>query len=152
MAKRKILKDIAAGLINSFISRNNDVYGYWGMGKLYTHMLSSKSMILKIDLLKETIQPHSDEFKILINEYSERLLTQVKKRGINEKCLISAILTIAVSPNETLGFIRSTTNNTLLCRLTIKDDLDREHFSETSIWCKKHNPKIESKSTREYPQ
>ena len=34
MAKSKELKNIASGLYGSFISRNNDVRGYWGVGKL----------------------------------------------------------------------------------------------------------------------
>ena len=57
-----MLKSIGDGILSSFVSRNNDVYGYWGIGKLYNWMLASKSMTIKIDLLKNTIDPTNDEF------------------------------------------------------------------------------------------
>ena len=66
MARRREFRNIGVGLLSSFVSRNNDVYGYWGIGKLYSHMLASKSMILSIDLINEKIEPENNEFGILI--------------------------------------------------------------------------------------
>lgn len=81
MARRKEFKTIANGLLSSFISRNNDVYGYWGIGKLYSHMLKSKMMILEIDLINRTIKPENREFDLLIKNFSERLLLKQKDVG-----------------------------------------------------------------------
>jgi hypothetical protein len=66
MARRKEFKNIANGLICSFVSRNNDVYGYWGIGKLYSHMLKSKTMTIEINILDIAISPNNNEFMILI--------------------------------------------------------------------------------------
>jgi hypothetical protein len=150
MARRKEFKTIADGLISSFVSRNNDVYGYWGIGKLYAHMLSSKSMTLRIDLINGTIEPQNNEFEILINEFSKRLLMQIKNRGINENYLISAELIIKGYPNEPSPYFGKMAPNRMFCKLVIKDDLNKAHFSEANTWCREHNPTTELKSTRKY--
>jgi len=66
MGSRKEFKAIAHGLVESFISRNNDVSGYWGIGKLYSHIVSTGVKDLKIDLIQRTIEPKNEEFEILI--------------------------------------------------------------------------------------
>lgn len=150
MARRKEFRTIADGLISSFVSRNNDVYGYWGIGKLYSHMLSTKSMKLKIDLINRKIEPNSEEFGILICEYSERLLVQIKRRGINQRFLKSAEMTLIGHSDEPLPYFGRTAPNRVYCRLVLTDDLNKEHFSEANCWCREHNPDEELKSTREY--
>ena len=50
-------------------------------------MLSAKSLKLKIDLINIKIEPNNEEFNILISEYSDRLFTQIKRRGINQEFL-----------------------------------------------------------------
>lgn len=150
MARRKEFKTIADGLISSFVSRNNDVYGYWGIGKLYSHMLSTKSMKLKIDLINRKIEPDKEEFGILISEYSDRLLTQIKRRGINQRFLKNAELTLIGYPDEPSPYFGRMAPNRVYCKLAIIDDLNKEHFSEANSWCREHNSDKELKSTREY--
>lgn len=152
MARRKEFKTIADGLLSSFVSRNNDVYGYWGIGKLYSHMVSSKSMKLKIDLVQRTLEPRKDEFKVSISEFANRLMNQVRNRRLNHKFLKKAELMIIGFPNEPspYPYYGKTAPNKIICRLIIVDDLNREHMNETNTWCRKHNPEKESKSTREY--
>jgi len=150
MARRKEFQTIADGLICSFVSRNNDVYGYWGIGKLYSHMLSFKSMKLKIDLVNRKIEPNNEEFGILISEYSERLLIQIKRRGINQGFLKSAEMTLIGYPDEPSPYFGRIAPNRVYCKLVITDDLNKQHSSEANTWCREHNPDKELKSTREY--
>ncbi len=150
MGRRKELKNIAYGLINSFISRNNDVFGYWGIGKLYSHMLYSHRMEIKIDLIHTTIIPQSKEFRFLISEYLQRLFLQVKKRKIDSNCIVEANILLTGFPNEQKTELGKIAPNRMNCKLIIKDDLGRTHIAERNVWCRKHNPKSEMKSTREY--
>ena len=92
MGKRKLLKNIANGIINSFISRNNDVYGYWGIGKLCSLMIKSKSMTIEIDLIEKRINPNHDEFNIMINQYSDYLLSHIKRQGLKEEYISKSFL------------------------------------------------------------
>lgn len=150
MARRKEFKTIADGLVSSFVSRNNDVYGYWGIGKLYSHMVSTRSMELKIDLLQRTIEPKNEEFKILINEFANRLMNQIKNRRLNNEFLKKAELTIIGFPNEPSPYFGRMAPNKVNCRLVIVDDLHRKYMSEANTWCREHNAENELKSTREY--
>jgi hypothetical protein len=150
MARRKEFKTVADGLISSFVSRNNDVYGYWGIGKLYSHMLSSGSMKLTIDLIDRIMEPNNEEFAILISEYSERLRSQIKSRGINDKFLKNAVLTLVGYPNEPSPYLGKMAPNRVHCKLLITDDLAKDHSSEANSWCREHNPDNDSKSNREY--
>ncbi len=150
MARRKEFKTIADGLVSSFVSRNNDVYGYWGIGKLYSHMISSNSMTVTINLKDCKIEPKNKEFKFLIEEFSKRLQTQILNRRINSKHFKSGLLIIKGFPNEPSPYFGQMAPHRVNCRLVIRDDLGKEHYSEANAWCRPHNPKTESKSTREY--
>lgn len=150
MARRKEFKTIADGLISSFVSRNNDVYGYWGIGKLYSHMVSTGSMMIKVDFMHRTINPRNDEFKSLINEFANRLFIQITRRGLNREFLKRAELTITGYPNELSPYFGKMAPNKVNCKLVILDDLNREYFSEANTWCREHNPDNELKSTRKY--
>jgi hypothetical protein len=51
MARRKALKNVCSGILGSFVSRNNDCEGYWGMGILYRFAKERGKSDLMIDLL-----------------------------------------------------------------------------------------------------
>ena len=148
MARRKEFKSIASGLLSSFISRNNDVYGYWGIGKLYSHMLKSKTMILEIDLVNSSIIPNDNEFDLLIKSFSDRLITQMKKRELNPDYLISAKIILTGYPKDRP--LTTYAPNRINCDFIITDDLGKEHKAIENVWCRKHNRWKESKSTRRY--
>ncbi len=150
MGRRKELKNIAYGLIYSFISRNNDVFGYWGIGKLYSHMLYSHRMEIKIDLINSTIWPQSKEFRYLIAEYSQRLFLQVEKRKIDSNCIVDAFILLTGFPNKPKLELGKIAPNRMNCKLIIKDDLGKIHVAEKNVWCRKHNPRSEIKSARTY--
>jgi len=76
------LKGAALGVLGSFVSRNNDVDGYWGIGKLYSHALRTDAKTIAIDLVGRTITPPSDEFRSMVSRYSEAFLGQCRKRSI----------------------------------------------------------------------
>jgi len=62
MVRRKILNGVAAGLASSFVSRNNDIDGSWGMGKLYLVAASGDdgSRTVVLDLIAPDALPSHD--------------------------------------------------------------------------------------------
>ena len=150
MGRRKEFKIIADGLVNSFVSRNNDVDGYWGIGKLYSHMISSHSMTIMIDLKNCQIAPPNREFIFLIDEFSKRLHTKILKRQISMHHFKSGLLIIKGFNNEPSLYFGQIAPHRMNCKLVITDDLGKEHYSEANAWCRPHNPKTESKSARKY--
>lgn len=150
MSRRKEFKTIAEGLISSFVSRNNDVYGYWGIGKLYAHMIANGSMRLVIDLVNKTIEPADSEFEILISELNIRLLTQIEKRKLSTAFLKGAQIIINGFPETPSAYFGRMAPHKVNCVLKIRDDLNRVHQSEAHAWCREHDPNKELKSARKY--
>jgi len=122
MARRRALKGIAGGLVSSFISRNNDVNGYWGIGKLYSHMLKSKVDILRIDLIQNTIEPKSSEFEFRISKYYEWMMAQIEKQNINKNYLKNTEVIIEKLPKQADPL-------KLKCRVEITD-----HYNRECVW------------------
>jgi hypothetical protein len=60
---------IASALHGSFISRNNDVAGYWGIGKLCLLAQQHTTTIVRLDLVAGSIAPGSSEFAKLVSGY-----------------------------------------------------------------------------------
>jgi hypothetical protein len=56
--RRSELQNIANGLLGTFVSRNNDIDGYWGLGMLRSFADSTGVQQLTIDLLETNAQPH----------------------------------------------------------------------------------------------
>lgn len=150
MARRKQLKNIAFGLLNSFISRNNDVNGYWGIGKLYNLMENSNMFKVQIDLVSKSIQPFNDEFSRLIENYSNRLQHHLNSRHLKNEYLKRAMITLIGYPNEPKLDTGLTAPHRIDCIVELTDDLTNVHRAEKIIWCRKHDPNKELKSVREY--
>ena len=139
MAKRIELKNIMLGILSSFTSRNNDVYGYWGLGKIYKFMLEKRVSMVKIDLLNRTMNPHYKEFEYRLNFYAEKLVENVEKRLLSMNSVCEAFITVEdVNIGE------------LIVKAKIKDDLNRVFTMAYKICCYPHSPSVEKKSGREY--
>jgi hypothetical protein len=151
MPRRRELNAVADGVLSSFISRNNDVYGYWGIGKLFSFMLKSNSNKLKIDLLKQTINPEEIEFDLMIEYFANIMWTIIKNCKIDPTYVRNAYINIDVNfEDNSKNIISKLIMNELGCSCTIEDDLGKKHQIEKKIKCSEHSPKFERKSCREY--
>lgn len=145
MGKRKLLKNIAYGLINSFISRNNDVSGYWGIGKLYSLMINSDKFEIEINLVKQSISPFNNEFNDMINYFSQKLFNQMNKQNVKKSFLKEACIVLISSPSNTSSSTRKTALTQMKCKIIITDDLEKRYIVETYVLCRKHRPKLENR-------
>lgn len=145
MAKRKQFKNIANGILTSFISRNNDVCGYWGIGKLYALMVKSECFSIEIDLINKTISPKDEEFSYRVSEYSKYLFKRMLIHKIQDDFLKESKIQIIGSPNEPILSLGKTAPHKMICKIVIIDNLNKEYKLEKNVWCRKHNPKSEFK-------
>ncbi|WP_299186865.1 hypothetical protein [uncultured Aquimarina sp.] len=145
MAKRKLLKNITNGILGSFVSRNNNVNGYWGIGKLYSLMVNKNKYEVEIDLINHTISPYKSEFNSMIEYFSNQLFYQMQKQHLRKSYLEEAKITLTSCINHTSLSLGRTTPNKIKCSFRIVDDLKKEYTIEKDIWCRKHNPKSEMK-------
>jgi len=98
MAKRKLFKNIANGVLSSFVSRNNDVQGYWGIGKLYSLMINKDTYEIEIDLIKQNIAPSNSEFNDMIKYFSQQLFNQMFKQNLKRSFLKEAKIELISNP------------------------------------------------------
>jgi len=148
MARRKELKNIASGLYGSFISRNNDVGGYWGIGKLCLLAQQSGVQIVRLDLVAKSITPASSEFSKLVFGYSSILKNHLSAVGIPENWLASAIIELDFKPEHPSGkhIPIATWGSLFKLMVNIADDMKKNHTISGHSYCGPHNPRKESKS------
>jgi hypothetical protein len=148
VARRKELKSIASGVYGSFISRNNDVAGYWGIGKLCLLARERCTTIVRLDLLEESIVPEGSEFAKLVAGYEAKLKAHLAARKIPEGWVTSAIIELDFKPEYPVGKqipIRTWGN---LFKLTVRicDDKQRRHEVHGYSYSAPHDQTRESRS------
>ena len=148
MARRKLLKNITQGLLNSFVSRNNDVYGYWGIGKLFSLMIEKNQNLVEIDLLNNNISPYKPEFEFLIEEYKNRLINQIENVGLKLSYVQKAKIELIRKDEKIIT--SSKLYGLLECTFLVIDDLNKSYSFKKEVSCKMHDPKVEIKSARKY--
>lgn len=148
MARRRELKNIASGLMCSFISRNNDVGGYWGIGKLCSLAQDSATTCVELDLLSKTVLPESAEFSKLLRGYNSLLQRHLAARNIPDCWVTSAFIELDFSPIEhpekQVPII--TWGSLFKLSVTILDDRSRKHTVSTYGYCAAHNSRTEHQS------
>lgn len=145
MPTRKELKGIAAGLYGSFINRNNDVDGYWGMGKLRLHADQNKSSHVVINLLDEIIDPPTKDFAKLIGSYHKFLKQHIAARNIASNWLTGASIDLIfnVPPPEGRTPWRKTFGSLFKLTVTLIDDRNKHYIITGYGYCAPHNPQFE---------
>lgn len=94
MRKRKVIENFAEGFISSFISRSNDMDGYWAIGKLCTHALQQRTNAISIDLLKKEILPKNAKFDPAMHSWSEAIKHKFGEPRFRKNWLASAIINL----------------------------------------------------------
>lgn len=152
MPRRKEFKGIAGGLINSFLSRNNDIDGYWALGLFYQCAAVREDFRFELDLLSGKSWPYFEYSERSSKPYRDFLFAQLEKKGFEEVQAKKAIVLINFKTSPTKWHVEHiyTWGEPFVCRVSITDDLDREWFSEIKGWCGQHNLDREIRSTRRY--
>lgn len=83
----------AAGLLGKFISRNNDIDGYWGLGVLYLEARASANRIV-LDLREGTAQPPSPVCTGAAHTWALYLRAALARHGLAADALAAATLSI----------------------------------------------------------
>ncbi|HYF35994.1 MAG TPA: hypothetical protein VD994_11935 [Prosthecobacter sp.] len=96
MPTPRALKSLSSGVLGSFISRNNDVGGYWGIGLLCRIASESRLASLSFDLMVSPASAAASHPVIaaLAAKYGQMLQIQAEKHGFTSVTLTRAILSI----------------------------------------------------------
>ena len=130
------------------MSRNNDVDGYWGIGKLCLLAQKSETAIVRINLLVGAISPDSQEFVKLIVGYYSFLQKHLTARNIPIGWITSVKIELDFNPVDRPKKRISILSRGNLFKLlvVITDDRNKMHVVSGYGRCRLHNPKREQKS------
>jgi len=150
MARRKELGSIASGLVGSFNSRNNDVDGYWALGKLYRLLESTERKLVCVELVSGCIQPETNEFDVMLSSYKERLHGYISNRRIPFNWVVSARISVEFEANFDPKYHSGIQVMGRPCIVTcdIEDDHGRHHVAYAYSNCWPHDADKETRSCR----
>jgi len=149
VTRRSILKGIAAGLVQKFISRNSEIDGYWALGKLYRCAADNGSNNLTLWLWPNRSR-NLKGTRSLAKQFENYVLIRLSQVNIDSSYVKSAVLQFefGVESSDELSNVPKTWGERYSCHAVIIDHLGYEYEFNAQGWCAKHDSALESKSTR----
>ena len=92
MPRRKEIRGISSGIASSFVSRNNDIDGYWAMGIFYQTASAKGDNKFILNLVTGESSPKFKLSKRVALPYHKYLLNQLEKKGLDECQVTDAIV------------------------------------------------------------
>ncbi len=147
MSRRELL-DVAGALAGSFVSRNNDVDGYWSLGLLRSYADSSDGGPLRFNIVDASAQPEDDLLVHVAKVYQQMLVQQLNARRIATEVVAKAVVILTFVRNLSNAPPATTYGAPFLCTVRLTDRRDRE-FERTIVGhCAPHDPQRERRSMR----
>ena len=147
MPRRKEFKGIAHNLNQWVLSRNFDIQGYWGVGKLYKFSEENGTSEVLIDLRLKNLNS-----KLSGREFNETtdLLTQFLHRRMDSnkmpECWLqeaSVTFRFNASYQHKYHYWGSALGQPFVCSVYIKTDIGSVYVNENGCNCWVHDPKKE---------
>lgn len=142
MPRSARLTNIAAGLCGSFASRNNDLAGYWAIGKLRSLAEQYSQSEVSIDLLAASIKPLSPEFAQVLADYNLLLRKLASRSGIRLDTINAAYITVNFlpSPWPRAIYYKKQWGEQFLVTVSISSDGRADGIVSHAGYCRPHDP------------
>ena len=144
------LQGIVNGLLSTFVSRNNDIGGYWGLGVLRKLAESNGLDQIEIDLLCE--DDETEAIESCKNRYRLWLGTNLDRNGRSLDSILSARIRLRFSsdfeahPNA----IQDTRGFPYECLVEVRCDPDRGYRAMKIGVCEPHDPEREYRRSADH--
>lgn len=151
MPGRNQLKNLACGIAGRFVSRNNDIDGYWALGLLYSAAEAAGTHVLHCELISDTMVPSFTYSNRLLFQFRQYMEDQLAKSDL-EGYVVAATIDVAfnIEPRPNSAVFRTTWGDPFRCCVTLFDDLGHRHQDTVIGWCGQHDSTREHRSTRRY--
>lgn len=148
MSRRSILKGIASGVVGSFVSRNNDLDGYWGIGMLCLYARNIRKTSVTINLCSNVEEQLI--ISTLAGNYCYMFKNITAKLKLNPHWVkkVEILIEFGTSNGNLIKAPYDTWGDPFQCTLSITDDLGHIWRASKIGRCVPHDPKRESRSTR----
>lgn len=146
MTKPTTYADAARGLLGAFTGRNNDVDGYWALGKLYTHALLRGVHRIEVDAMQSTLTPQNAEFDGMLAWLRRKLDHQLAARSISPAEVVAMGIVLGFTGKRSDG----PWGDVFECVATLVDHLCRAHHATAKGACWPHDPFHERRRAMPY--
>ena len=150
MKRRNIIKNISYGIMDSFMSRNNDINGYWALGIFYKVAAENNQKHFVLDLISKVSDPYYKYSANVASRYKEFIDKQLAKPSLDSIKIIHAQVQIEFNvPAEKKHIERMITwGKPFNLKVTLEDENHKLYIAQTVGWCDKHNPNKERRSIK----
>jgi len=148
MPRRRTLKGVAVNFLGWFVSRNNDLDGYWALGKFSSYVANSSPHLLELDFLSGRSVPDIPLAREVSATYREELFRLVDRVGLKHENVAHAGISLQFNAKLEKMTIPDTYGSPFIATAIIVDDLGRRHVAKRRGWCAPHNPLRELRSAR----
>ncbi|MFM2314233.1 MAG: hypothetical protein RLZZ04_3509 [Cyanobacteriota bacterium] len=147
MPRRREFIGVAHNLNQWILSRNFDIQGYWGVGKLYKFAEENGTSEVLIDLRLNKLNPESigKEFNEAIDLLAQLLHRRMKSNKMPEYWLQEASVTFRFKApyQHKYHYWSSALGQPFICSVYIKTDIGSVYVNENGCNCWVHDPKKE---------
>ena len=130
MGRRKELKGVCNDLLDSFVSRYNDIDGYWALGKFQAFLQTTHEVQLQFHLTGE--KGKESVFQQTLDYYRLSLQRHLKARSLSDAWVDRAVITVV-----------SLSSSQLDCVLEIKADNGKGFEAKRVVAVRPHKPERE---------
>jgi hypothetical protein len=148
MTRRGRLSDVAAGILGSFVSRNNDFDGYWSLGLLHALARREHSAAVLLDLLEQSGSPVDDLTTTIASNYGHMLERQLARQRIARSSITKAEVRVVFNIEASVFVSLPTYGAPTLCTMLLRDDRGREYSRSVRTASAPHDPTRESRRRR----
>jgi hypothetical protein len=147
MARPELL-DIASAVAGSFVSRNNDVDGYWALGLLRSYADRHGLRSLRFDILQQDPESTNDVPALVGDAYRQVLVRQLAIRKIGRELVAKAEIFLTFGADAPDTSSASTYGAPFSCTVRLTDQRGREFERVRAGCCALHDPSRELRSVR----
>jgi hypothetical protein len=152
MRRIRALNGVAAGILSSFVSRNNDSDGYWALGKL--RALAAQLGWVTVEVCLQPIA--ANEQAPLVCELARRYQTMLERllsaAPLDARDVRAAKIVIrfevGLQELSVARFLPTTWGTPFSCEVLITDARGKAYSRKLYGCCSPHDPSRESRSTR----
>lgn len=150
MPGKAYLTNIAAGLCGSFASRNNDLDGYWAIGKLRSLAEQLGRTTVTLDVLASSMEPSSSGFAPVLARYHHLLAKLAGLSRIPLKEITSARINVDFAPSPWPSFLyyQPQWGDQFIVDVTITAHGRTTGMARHAGYCRMHDPAYEHRSSR----
>lgn len=132
MPRRRQFNGICSDILASFVSRYNDLEGYWALGQYATFLMQAGEQHLLLQLQENSCLPACSRFIASATSYRRALMRLMAANEMPPNWLADACIRFSL-----MGPMRA------FCEIEITSDLGKVYRANRMIAVKPHNPLYE---------